>query len=91
MDLLVSNLPAEITHLLEEIQAKDKVMHECRKAIAQRDNSIQRFIQANGSHAINPKEDGYNTAVDQAFKKAYVLQEEKLALSEKACLLVSIA
>ncbi len=84
----VANLPAEIAHLLEEIQAKDRVVQECRNIIATRDNSIQKFLKLNGAGQPNPKEEGYCKNVVANFDKAQVVQEEKVGLSEKAALLV---
>lgn len=86
----MANLPAEIAHLLEEIQAKDRIVQECRNIIAARDNSIQKFVKLNGAGQPNPKEEGYCKIAVANFDKAQVLQEEKVGLSEKAALLVSL-
>ncbi|OAX79933.1 hypothetical protein ACJ72_05745 [Emergomyces africanus] len=84
----VANLPAEINHLMEEIQAKDKIMQECRATINSRDMSLQKFIKQNGSHAPNPKEDSYSRTILQNLDRSQVLQDEKILLSEKACVLL---
>ncbi|KAJ5580219.1 uncharacterized protein N7459_006204 [Penicillium hispanicum] len=84
----VANLPAEINHLMEEIQAKDKVMQECRATINSRDGSIQKFIKLNGSLAPNPKEEQYGKTVVQNLDRCQQIQEEKIQLSEKACVLL---
>lgn len=84
----VANLPAEIAHLLEEIQAKDRVVQECRNVIATRDSSIQKFLKLNGASQPNPKEEGYCKNVTANFDKAQIVQEEKVGLSEKAALLL---
>lgn len=84
----MANLPAEIAHLLEEIQAKDRVVQECRNVIATRDGSIQKFLKLNGAGQPNPKEEGYCKNVMANFDKAQIVQEEKVGLSEKAALLV---
>ena len=89
MDISVANLPAEMAHLLEEIQAKDKLMQECRNAIVERDNLLQKFIRTNGSLVVNTKEEELSEAIIANYEKAKVLQDEKLALSEKAAILVS--
>lgn len=86
----MANLPAEIAHLLEEIQAKDRVVQECRNVIATRDSSIQKFLKLNGAGQPNPKDEGYCKNVMANFDKAQVVQEEKVGLSEKAALLVSL-
>ena len=86
----MANLPAEIAHLLEEIQAKDRVVQECRSIIAARDLSIQKFLKLHGAGQSNPKEEGYCKIVMDNFDKAQIVQEEKVGLSEKAALLVSV-
>jgi inhibitor of growth protein 3 len=83
-----ANLPLEINHLMEEIQAKDKVMQECRATINSRDSSIQKFIKLNGSLAPNPKEEQYSKTVLQNLDRSQQLQDEKIQLSEKACVLL---
>ncbi|KAF2848549.1 hypothetical protein T440DRAFT_470151 [Plenodomus tracheiphilus IPT5] len=84
----VANLPAEITHLYEEVQAKDAQIQELRSAIQQRDNSLQKFIKLNGSLVQNPKEDPYSKVVLTNYEKAQILQEEKIGLVEKAASLL---
>lgn len=84
----VANLPAEINHLMEEIQAKDKTIQDARTAINTRDGSLQKFIKLNGSLAPNPKEEQYGKIILQNFDRSQQLQEEKIQLSEKACVLL---
>ncbi|KAL4753424.1 hypothetical protein BDW72DRAFT_201558 [Aspergillus terricola var. indicus] len=84
----VANLPLEINHLMEEIQAKDKIIQECRALINSRDASIQKFIKLNGSLTPNPKEEQYSKIVLQNLDKSSQLQDEKIQLSEKACILL---
>ncbi|EEA25924.1 hypothetical protein TMatcc_005826 [Talaromyces marneffei ATCC 18224] len=84
----VANLPAEITHLMEEIHAKDKTIQEYRTTINSRDNSIQKFIKLNGSLAPNPKEEQYSKTILQNLDRCQSLQDEKIHLSEKACVLL---
>lgn len=73
---------------MEEIQAKDKTMQECRTTINSRDNAIQKFIKLNGSHTPNPKEESYNKVILQNMDQSQTLQDEKVTLSEKACVLL---
>ncbi|PYH90384.1 PHD finger domain protein [Aspergillus ellipticus CBS 707.79] len=84
----VANLPAEINHLMEEIQAKDKTIQECRTTINSRDTSLQKFIRLNGSLTPNPKEEQYGKTILQNLDKSQQLQDEKIQLSEKACVLL---
>lgn len=73
---------------MEEIQAKDKTIQECRTTINSRDNTIQKFIKLNGSHTPNPKEESYNKIILQNMDQSQALQDEKVNLSEKACILL---
>lgn len=84
----VANLPAEISHLMEEIQAKDKTIQDCRTTINSRDTSLQKFIKLNGSLTPNPKEEQYGKTILQNLDKSQLLQDEKIQLSEKACVLL---
>lgn len=84
----VANLPAEIAHLLEEIQAKDRVLQECRGVINTRDNSIQKWMKVNGTSQLNPKEEPYSRTILANFDKAQTIQEEKVGLSAKVAVLV---
>lgn len=84
----VANLPAEIAHLLEEIQAKDQHIQELREVINTRDKSIQNFVRAQGGHVKNPKEEGLTKVILANFDRIEILQAEKLGLSEKAMRLV---
>lgn len=63
-------------------------MQECRTTINSRDNALQKFIKLNGSHTPNPKEESYNKAILQNMDQCQTLQDEKVTLSEKACVLL---
>jgi inhibitor of growth protein 3 len=86
----VANLPAEITHLYEEVEAKDRLIQESRAIINSRDSSLQKFIKLNGPLVQNPKEEPYSKLIQQHYEKSQVLQEEKIGLVEKAAALVSM-
>ena len=43
----VANTPAEITHLLEEIQAKDLQIQAYRDEINKRDAQLQKWVRLN--------------------------------------------
>lgn len=86
----VANLPAEITHLYEEVQAKDNLIQESRAIINSRDSSLQKFIKLNGPLVQNPKEEPYSKIILQHYERTQVLQEEKIGLVEKAAGLVGI-
>ncbi|KAI4137056.1 MAG: hypothetical protein L6R39_007495, partial [Caloplaca ligustica] len=84
----VANLPAEMAHLLEEIQAKDRVVQDCRSNAASRDASIQKFVKANGAGQVNPKEEAYAKIILSNYDKAQTYQEEKIGLSDRAAVLL---
>jgi uncharacterized membrane protein len=86
----VANLPAEISHLFEEIQAKEMKIQDCRKVIEQRDNSLQKNIKLNGSLVLHPKEAQYAKTILENYDKAQVLQEEKIQLTKRAEILVGV-
>lgn len=85
----VANVPPELAHLYEEMEAKDRVMQECKHTIARLDGSIQKFLKMNGARQVNPKEEGYVQTISSNFDKLERIQDEKVALSEKAAILVS--
>jgi inhibitor of growth protein 3 len=78
-----ANLPAEIAFMQEEIAEKDRQMNECLQIINKNDAAIQKWIKLNGSHVSNPKEEGHRKIVLETYDKAAILQEEKVALSQK--------
>lgn len=79
----VSNLPEEIRFIQDEVTDKDRQVAECLKIIDDRDGRIQKWIKANGSHAPNPREDGYRQAIRDNFAKAEQLSNEKIALTQR--------
>lgn len=84
----VANLPNEIQHLLEEVQAKDEIISQSRLQVDRIDNSLQKHIKQNGSQVKHPKDDQWAKMVQHHYDKMQALQEDKVALSQKACVLV---
>lgn len=84
----MANLPAEITHLLEEVTAKDNEIEVLRSSITSRDKAIQNWVRANGGHVKNPKEEGLAKVILTNYDRIELLQAEKVALSEKAMIIV---
>ena len=80
----IANTPAEITHLLEEIQAKDLQIHAFKDEIHKRDAQLQKWVRLNGGHILNPKEEGFSRTINDCYDKCEILQAEKCGLSEKA-------
>ena len=82
--LAVANTPAEITHLLEELQAKDLQIAAFKDEILKRDNQLQKWVRVNGGHVQNPKEEAFSRTINDCYDKCEILQAEKCGLSEKA-------
>lgn len=82
--LTVANIPAEITHLMEEIQAKDLQIQAFKDEIQKRDAQLQKWVRSNGGHVQNPKEEAFSKTVNDCYDKCEILQAEKLGLSQKA-------
>jgi inhibitor of growth protein 3 len=88
--IIAANLPAEIAHLYEEAMAKQESINECNAIIANRDSQLQKWVKLSGSLVPHPKEDAFNKAILDAFDRAQLLQDEKVALMEKAGSLVGV-
>lgn len=84
----VANLPAEISHMMEEIQAKDKEMQHHLLQINQKDAAIQKQIKLQGSMAPHAKEKEYSDSIHKSYKEVQDLQDQKIGLSDKASLLL---
>lgn len=85
----VSNLPAEIQHLLEEVQAKDEIIEQSRREVLKIDQTLQKFVKTKGGHEKHDREGQMVKTAKQHYDKMQALQEDKVALSQKACVLVS--
>jgi inhibitor of growth protein 3 len=84
----VANLPAEISHMMEEIQAKDKEMQQHLSSINSKDGAIQKQIKLQGSMVPHAKEKEYSESIHKLYESVQELQEQKIALSDKASLLL---
>lgn len=84
----MANTPAEITFLLEEIQAKDMQIQAFKDEINKRDNQLQKWVRVNGGHVQNPKEDAFSKTINDCYDKCEILQAEKKGLSEKALIVL---
>ena len=84
----MANTPAEVTHLLEEIAAKDQQILMFQKEIDKRDNQLQKWVRTNGGHIVNPKEDAFSKTINDCYDKCEILQAEKVGLSEKALIVL---
>lgn len=84
----VANLPAEINHMMEEIQAKDRDMQKYQSIITAKDGNLQKHIKLNGSLPPHPKEKEYADTIMKHYEVCQDLQEQKIALSDKACILL---
>jgi chromatin modification-related protein YNG2 len=79
----VQNLPEEIRFLQDEIADKDRQYHECVKLIEDRDGKIQKYIKANGSQDINPREEHMRSQIRENYTRADRLANEKIILTQK--------
>lgn len=82
--IIVANIPAEVTHLMEEIQAKDLQISAFKEEIAKRDAQLQKWVRINGGHVLNPKEEAFSKTILDCYDKCEILQAEKCGLAEKA-------
>lgn len=73
---------------MEEIQAKDKLIQDCRNEIDGRDNSLQKHIKEHGSLQKHPKEEAYSRVIRDQYDKAIRLQQDKQKLADRAMYLV---
>lgn len=85
----VSNLPAELAHLLLELGENDMKYYETRKRIQQRDNQLHKHIKQSGSLSRHPKEQQIYQKIDEDFKTLYKLQESKCVLANTALFLIT--
>lgn len=86
---LAANLPAEIRHLFDEIQAKNAEFNSVSNSLEQRDLYLQAWIRQNGSTLEeHPKEKQYSEQIRKSFIRMLQLQDQKIALVEKAMKLV---
>ncbi|KAL2403943.1 hypothetical protein ABEF95_007788 [Exophiala dermatitidis] len=83
-----ANLPAEINHMMEEIQAKDKDLQKYQSVINQKDNNLQKHIKMNGVLTPHPKENEYTDLIKKNYDLCLDLQNQKVSLSERACMLL---
>ena len=84
----VANIPAEVTHLMEEIQAKDLQIAAFKDEINKRDAQLQKWVRMNGGHVPNPKEEAFSKTINDCYDKCEILQAEKCGLSEKAMIVL---
>ncbi|ERF76845.1 hypothetical protein EPUS_07635 [Endocarpon pusillum Z07020] len=83
-----ANLPAEICHMMEEIQAKDREVQKYQSAINAKDGSLQKHLKLNGSLNAHPKEKEYADTILKNYDLCQEIQNQKIALSDKACVLL---
>lgn len=79
-----ANLPAEISHMMEEIQAKDTEMEKHRLIINNKDANLQKNVKVNGVLHAHPKEAEYLEQVTKSYDALTRLQEEKVRLADRA-------
>lgn len=83
-----ANLPAEITFMLEEIQALDREQQQHVASINVKDSSLQKYIKTNGSLVAHPKEAEYQDSVGKLYEQCMSLQAKKSSHADKALLIL---
>ncbi|RMD43016.1 hypothetical protein DV735_g2151, partial [Chaetothyriales sp. CBS 134920] len=83
-----ANLPAEIMHMMDEIQAKDSELSKYQSAINSRDSQIQKTIKSNGVLEKHPKELEYSEQIKKNYEQIAELQNQKVILSDRATVIL---
>ncbi|RMZ86937.1 hypothetical protein DV736_g5840, partial [Chaetothyriales sp. CBS 134916] len=83
-----ANLPAEIMHMMDEIQAKDSELNKYQSAINSRDSQIQKIIKSNGVLEKHPKELEYSEQIKKNYEQITELQNQKIVLSERSAVIL---
>lgn len=84
----VANLPAEVNHYMEEIQAIEKDMSKLQTQINAKDSSLQKHIKANGSLVAHPKEGEFSQAILKLHDQCQELQDRKILLADKTSIML---
>ncbi len=78
-----ANLPAELKHFSDEIEAKDKEYDGCLSVARKAEEAMQKWYRINGPQQVNPKEEGLTKLARENYAKAELLSDEKIALAKK--------
>lgn len=79
----VANLPAEVNHYMEEIQAIEKDLSKLQTQINAKDSSLQKHVKANGSLVPHPKESEFSQTIFKLHDQCQELQDRKITLADK--------
>lgn len=85
----ISNLPAELHHLLEEIKNTDIELYDQRKKYLQKDGQLQKFIAQNGSLVAPPNEAELSQKITKEICDCQEVQDNKCTMANTALFLVS--
>ncbi|KAH3677235.1 hypothetical protein WICMUC_001816 [Wickerhamomyces mucosus] len=85
----ISNLPAELQHILAELGTNDMNLYEIKKKLTQKDATIHKFIKQHGSLTKNPKENQLYPKIKDDFKKLEQEQKEKCIVANTALFLTA--
>lgn len=77
----LTNLPAELSFVLDEIKVNDETVIECQRRAQQRDAAIQKFIHQHGTLVDNPKEGQNLPKVQKDYQESIHAQKEKVRLA----------
>ncbi|KAL9617338.1 MAG: hypothetical protein Q9160_007868 [Pyrenula sp. 1 TL-2023] len=84
----VANLPAEVNHYMEEIQAIDKDLSKLQVQINTKDSALQKHVKANGSLVPHPKEAEFSQVILRLHDQCQELQDRKIGLAEKTSIML---
>ena len=83
-----ANLPAEITHMMEEITAKDDIMRNHHKTINAQDGQLQKHVRLHGGLQPHPNEKEFAVSIVESYDSCHDLQSQKILLAERAVMLL---
>ena len=78
-------MPAEIAHLLEEIETKDRIASESNETISKYDTSLQKHVRAYTCRVTHPKKELYEKIIRGEFTKQEHLRNDTCSLMETLC------
>jgi len=88
---IIGNVPAEICHILEELEEKEKDIQKLLQKVEKENHRVQRFIKMNGSMMVDPQAEPNGKEVRRLYDDVERLQNEKCSLADRSTRLVSHA
>jgi len=85
----IGNVPAELCHILEELEEKEKDIQKLLQKIEKENHRVQRFIKMNGSMMVDPQAEPNGKEIRRLYDDVERLQNEKCSLADRSTRLVS--